>query len=219
MKKLILASTSPRRAALLKQIGLNFLVKVSAVDETPLPGLTPPELVGLLAERKAAAVARKLHDGIVIGADTVVVWQGQVLGKPKNGDEAFEMLFKVQGSCHEVYTGIALVDVSSGEVLVQHEKTRVCFRSLNEREIRLYVASGEPLDKAGAYAIQHPEFRPVIKFAGCYASVMGLPLCHVERTFRKMGFGEHREIPFQCQNNLSYACPIYKLVLAGEEVG
>ncbi len=187
MKKLILASTSPRRAALLKQIGLNFLIKVSAVDETPLPGLTPPELVGLLAERKATAAARKLHDGIVIGADTVVVWQGQVLGKPKNGDEAFEMLSKLQGSCHEVYTGIALIDVSSGEVLVQHEKTRVCFRSLDEREIRLYVASGEPLDKAGAYGVQGLAAIFITGIEGCYTNVVGLPLARLSLMLKQLG--------------------------------
>ena len=187
MKKLILASTSPRRAALLKQIGLNFLIKVSAVDETPLPGLTPPELVGLLAERKATAAARKLHDGIVIGADTVVVWQGQVLGKPKNGDEAFEMLSKLQGSCHEVYTGIALIDVGSGEVLVQHEKTRVCFRSLDEREIRLYVASGEPLDKAGAYGVQGLAAIFITGIEGCYTNVVGLPLARLSLMLKQLG--------------------------------
>lgn len=187
MKKLILASTSPRRAELLKQIGLNFLIKVSAVDETPLPGLTPPELVGLLAERKAAAVARELHDGIVIGADTVVVWQGQVLGKPRNRDEAFEMLFKLQGSCHEVYTGIALIDVSSGEVLVQHEKTRVCFRSLDESEIRQYIASGEPLDKAGAYGVQGLAAIFITRIEGCYTNVVGLPLARLSQMLKQLG--------------------------------
>lgn len=187
VKKLILASTSPRRAELLKQIGLNFLIKVSAVDETPLPGLTPPELVGLLAERKAAAVARELHDGIVIGADTVVVWQGQVLGKPRNRDEAFEMLFKLQGSCHEVYTGIALIDVSSGEVLVQHEKTRVCFRSLDESEIRQYIASGEPLDKAGAYGVQGLAAIFITRIEGCYTNVVGLPLARLSQMLKQLG--------------------------------
>ena len=187
VKKLILASASPRRAALLKQIGLNFLIKVHAVDETPLPGLTPSELVELFAERKAAAAARKLHDGIVIGADTVVVWQGQVLGKPKNGDEAFEMLYKLQGSCHEVYTGIALIDVSSGEVLVQHEKTRVCFRSLDEREIRLYVASGEPLDKAGAYGVQGLAAIFITRIEGCYTNVVGLPLARLSLMLKQLG--------------------------------
>ena len=128
-----------------------------------------------------------MHDGIVIGADTVVVWQGQVLGKPKNGDEAFEMLFKLQGSCHEVYTGIALIDVSSGEVLVGHEKTRVCFRSLDEREIRLYAASGEPLDKAGAYGVQGLAAIFITRIEGCYTNVVGLPLARLSLMLKQLG--------------------------------
>lgn len=152
MKELILASSSPRRSELLKQLGLTFRTSVCTVDETPPPGLSPFELVELLAVRKAMAVARMLKDGIVIGADTVVVWQGKVLGKPTGREDAMEMLRHLQGTAHEVYTGVALVDAGSRKVLIEHEKTRVFFRSLDEEEIRRYVATGEPLDKAGGYA-------------------------------------------------------------------
>jgi septum formation protein len=188
VKNLILASSSPRRAELLKQIGLSFQIKACSVDESPLPGLSPPELVELLAKRKAAAAARKLNDGIVIGADTVVVWQGQVLGKPRNGDEAFEMLLKLQGCSHEVYTGVALIDVSSGKALVQHEKTRVFFSPLDEREIRLYMNSGEPFDKAGAYGVQGLAAVFITKIEGCYTNVVGLPLARLTSMLKQLGY-------------------------------
>lgn len=188
VKNLILASSSPRRAELLKQIGLSFQIKACSVDESPLPGLSPPELVELLAKKKAAAAARELNDGIVIGADTVVVWQGQVLGKPRNGDEAFEMLLKLQGCSHEVYTGVAVIDVSSGKALVQHEKTRVSFSPLDEREIRLYIDSGEPLDKAGAYGVQGLAAVFITKIEGCYTNVVGLPLAMLTSMLKQLGY-------------------------------
>lgn len=188
MKKLILASSSPRRAELLKQIGLNFEIKTGSVDEPLLPGLSPPELVERLAERKAAAVARELDDGIVIAADTVVVWQGQVLGKPRNGEEAFDMLSKLQGSVHDVFTGVALIDVRSGKVLVEHEKTRVFFRAMEGFEISRYVATGEPLDKAGAYGVQGLAAIFIRRLEGCYTNVVGLPLSRLALMLKKFSY-------------------------------
>lgn len=188
MKNLILASSSPRRAELLKQIGLNCQIMVCDVDETLLPGMSPPELVEFLAERKAAAVARNLHEGIVLGADTVVVWQGQVLGKPLNEEDAFSMLVKLQGSTHDVYTGVALIDVHSGKIMVGHEKTRVFFRNIEEDEIRRYVASGEPLDKAGAYGAQGLAAIYINKLEGCYTNVVGLPLARLSVMLKAIGY-------------------------------
>jgi septum formation protein len=188
VENLILASASPRRAELLKQIGLNFQIMVCSVDETLLPGMSPPELVEFLAEKKAAAVARNLHDGIVLGADTVVVWQGQVLGKPRSEEEAFGMLVKLQGSTHDVYTGVALIDVCSGKKLVEHEKTRVFFRVMEEVEIRRYVASGEPLDKAGAYGVQGLAAIFINKLEGCYTNVVGLPLARLSVMLKAVGY-------------------------------
>lgn len=188
MKNLILASSSPRRAELLKQIGLNYQIMVCDVDETLLPGMSPPELVEFLAERKAAAVARNLHEGIVLGADTVVVWQGQVLGKPLNEEDAFSMLVKLQGSTHDVYTGVALIDVHSGKIMVGHEKTRVFFRNIEEDEIRRYVASGEPLDKAGAYGVQGLAAIYINKLEGCYTNVVGLPLARLSVMLKAIGY-------------------------------
>ncbi|OPX87914.1 MAG: Septum formation protein Maf [Pelotomaculum sp. PtaB.Bin104] len=149
MKELILASASPRRSQLLKQLGLDYRVMICNQEENTPPGLKPAEVVELLAERKAMAVAEVLNDGIVIGADTVVVWQGQVLGKPSGDQEAEEMLNGLQGGAHDVYTGVAVVDAGSRKIEVGHEITRVIFRPVGMDEIRRYVASGEPLDKAG----------------------------------------------------------------------
>jgi septum formation protein len=161
---------------------------VCNVDETLLPGMSPAELVEILAERKAAAVARNLHDGIVLGADTVVVWQGQVLGKPLSEEEAFSMLVKLQGSTHDVYTGVALIDVRSGKILVEHEKTRVVFRIMEEEEIRRYVASGEPLDKAGAYGVQGLAAIFIKKIEGCHTNVVGLPLARLSVMLKAIGY-------------------------------
>lgn len=188
MKELILASSSPRRHELLKQLGLDFRTLVCQVDETPPPGVSPFELVELLAVRKAMAVARMLDAGIVIGADTVVVWHGQVLGKPSSREDAMEMLRRLQGSVHEVYTGVALVDADSRRVLIEHEKTRVLFRSVDEEEIRRYVATGEPLDKAGAYAVQGLAAIFIRRLEGCYTNVVGLPLYRLAEMLKQFGY-------------------------------
>ncbi len=187
VKKLILASASPRRAELLKQIGLDFEIIAGNVDETPPPGLSPPELVEFLAGKKAGAVAGKLDDGIIIAADTVVVWQGQIMGKPQGNDDAFAILKKLQGSHHEVYTGVAINRARSGEVLVGHEHTRVFFRAIGEEEIRRYVAGGEPLDKAGAYGAQGLGAIFMERLEGCYTNVVGLPLARLSQMLGEFG--------------------------------
>jgi len=187
-REIILASSSPRRAELLEQIGLRFRIFCSDVDETPPPGLNPSQLVELLAERKAAGIAGQLGEGIVLGADTVVVWQGQLLGKPLHEEEAVRMLSKLQGSAHEVYTGLALIEAGSGRRLVDHEKTVVYFRSLGENEIRRYAATGEPLDKAGAYAVQGLAAIFIHRLEGCYSNVVGLPLSRLALMLREFGY-------------------------------
>jgi septum formation protein len=186
--KIVLASSSPRRADLLKQAGLVFDIMVSAVDETPDPGLAPDELVELLALRKADAVAAGLNNGLVIGADTVVVQAGRILGKPSGPQEAAAMLRLLQGSGHEVYTGVALVDAASRETLVGHELTRVFFNSLTEEEISRYIATGEPLDKAGAYGVQGLAALFIYRLEGCYTNVVGLPLARLARMLKQIGY-------------------------------
>jgi len=171
----------------LKQIGLNFRVIVCELEECAPPGLKPYEMVQYLAARKAMSVADSLADGVVIGADTVVVWRGQVLGKPSNEREAVEMLKRLQGCEHEVFTGVALVDAGNRKVDVGHDKTRVIFRPLDEDEIRRYVSTGEPLDKAGAYGAQGIGAIFIERIEGSYTNVVGLPLTRLSLMLKKFG--------------------------------
>ncbi|WP_312038058.1 Maf family protein [Pelotomaculum terephthalicicum] len=183
----MLASSSPRRAALLKQIGLNFRVIVCDLEEHTPPGLQPFEVVERLAARKAMFVADSLAEGIVVGADTVVVWRGQLLGKPSCAEDAVEMLKRLQGNVHEVLTGVALVDAGSGKAEVGHEQSRVMFRPLDEEEIRRYVATGEPLDKAGSYGAQGIGAVFVERIEGSYTNIVGLPLAKLSLMLKNFG--------------------------------
>ena len=161
---------------MLTQIGLPFRVVVSNIEEQVPPGLAPAEIVTRLAREKARAVAAGLNAGLVLGADTIVVYQRQILGKPADQAEAAVMLQKLQGDTHEVYTGVALLDVASGRSATAYERTEVTFRPLSPEEIRRYVATGEPLDKAGAYGAQGRGAAFVERIVGCYNNVVGLPL-------------------------------------------
>lgn len=187
MRKIILASSSPRRAGLLRQIGLSFQVCVHPVDESYNPGAEPGELVEQLAWRKAAAVAEIGCEGFVIGADTVVVLQGRVLGKPDSEKEAVRMLEMLSGNTHEVYTGVALLDLENRRSLLRHEKTRVTFKPLEEGEIRRYAATGEPFGKAGSYAVQGRAAVFISSIEGCYSNVVGLPLSLLADMFKEFG--------------------------------
>ncbi len=187
MKKLILASASPRRKALLEQIGLVFDVVPSDVPES-FPAETPPrDSAGKLAVRKAAQIADRTASGIVIGADTVVVLDGRPLGKPEDPKQAFEMLRALSGKAHEVITAMAVIDAADGRMARGDACTQVLFRELADREIRNYIASGEPMDKAGAYGIQGKGALLVQRIEGCYTNVVGLPLVRLARLLE--GFG------------------------------
>lgn len=210
---LTLASNSPRRRQLLALSGWDFLVSIADVDESPRENEPPADYVLRLAETKARAV-RANTDGIILAADTIVVDGSEILGKPKDDTEAAAMLTRLRGRTHQVYTGIALLRVSDDCLLTDLCVTDVPMRGYSDEEIRAYVATGDPLDKAGAYAIQHPIFRPVASMSGCYASVMGLPLCHVARMMRKLGIQAMADVPSNCQRLLEYDCPIYIAVLS-----
>lgn len=173
--ELILASSSPRRQELLRQIGLRFAVVPSRLEEKTAER-NPAKKVKALALAKANEVAERMGHGLVLGADTIVVIGGKILGKPGSGTEAAAMLRSLSGRAHRVYTGIALVDAATGRSRAATECTLVQFRSLSEREIQAYVASGEPLDKAGAYGIQGHAAVFVSGIKGCYSNVVGLPL-------------------------------------------
>ena len=178
----MLASASPRRRELLALLGLAFVVAAADVDETPAPGETAARLAARLAAAKALAVAgtAALPDPLVIGADTVVVLDGAVRGKPAGPVEAQAALRALRGRGHHVLTALALA--ARGRTIWQAAtETRVDMRSYGDEEIEAYVGSGGPFDKAGGYAIQHPGFRPVERIEGCYCNVMGLSLWTVRR--------------------------------------
>jgi len=211
---LILASNSPRRKQLLALADWNFIVSAADVDESLHANESPASYVLRLAETKARAV--RAEDGsIVLAADTTVVDGQNILGKPRDESEAAVMLTQLRGRTHQVYTGIALLRTNDGLLLTDLCVTDVPMREYSDEEIRAYVATGDPLDKAGAYAIQHTEFSPVANMEGCFASVMGLPMCHVTRLMRKMESEPNADVPLNCQKLLDYDCPVYSLILPG----
>ena len=173
---IVLASKSPRRADLLKQIGIKFEICPSGVEEPQITRISPASAVQELALTKARTVAAQLDIGLVIGADTVVVIDGQPIGKPENDAHAIEVLTRLSGNWHEVITGVALIDVKRKNEVVWAEKTAVYFRELHQSEILAYVRSGESSDKAGAYGIQGKAGAFVERIEGCYFNVVGLPL-------------------------------------------
>jgi septum formation protein len=189
---LVLASRSPRRQQLLRQIGLAFDCIPSGVEEIIDGEVTPAEHVDILAERKARDVALRLSGGIVIGADTIVVHEDEIIEKPTDAADAVRMLQRLSNQRHEVYTGYSLVDVPSGRVLTRHVRTQVWFRRLAADEILSYVESGSPMDKAGAYGIQD-DFGAVFvrKIIGDFYNVMGLPLCDFYCAYRRFTDQHH----------------------------
>jgi septum formation protein len=209
---LILASNSPRRRQLLALTGWDFLVSAANVDESVFENESPAEYVLRLAEKKARAIKADT-DRIILASDTTVVDGLNILGKPQDNNEAITMLTRLRGRTHQVYTGVALLRVSDGHILTDLCVTDVPMRNYSDEEIRAYVATGDPLDKAGAYAIQHPHFRPVASMEGCYASVMGLPLCHVVRLMRQMDIQPNADVPLNCQTLLEYDCPVFNTIL------
>jgi len=191
--QLILASASPRRAALLRQLGLSFRSEEADVSEELNPRWPPSLQVRVLALRKALAVAQRWPQCLVIGADTLVFADGRAMGKPLSAAQAEEMLRELSGRMHEVITGVAVVSFGQRRAWCGWEVTRVFFRSLEEEEIKAYVATGEPMDKAGAYGIQNRGAVFVERVEGCYFNVVGLPLVRLNALLRQAGFYIHRE--------------------------
>lgn len=176
-EKLILASRSPRRAEILQAVGWPFEIKAAGIDETLNPGEAPGEYVSRLSLAKAKAVAKKIERGLVLGADTTVVINDQILGQPIDNADATRMLKLLSGRWHEVLTGVALVRAEEiAKPLVDIEATRVRFAELSDAEIDWYVSTGEPLDKAGAYGVQGKASIFVEEIQGDYFNVMGLPI-------------------------------------------
>ena len=184
--RLILASASPRRQELMKLLRFDFEVRASGVPEEPRRGESPPQLVMRLARAKAEAIRDIRPEAWVVGADTVVVCGSEVLGKPESPEAAGDMLRKLSGRAHEVLTGICILHLQLRHA--SFVETTVRFAELCNRDIQEYVATGEPLGKAGAYAIQGYGSRFIQGIQGCYFNVVGLPLAHLHRTLMQMGF-------------------------------
>ena len=185
--KIILASASPRRVELLASAGVEFEVVAGDVPEEALPGELPEDFVVRLARAKALDVAGKVGGRFFIGADTVVVCDGEIMGKPRDGADAQRMLFKLSSVAHAVITGFAIYDRERDDAVAEAVTTRVYFKHLREEEIRAYIATGCPFDKAGAYAIQGGAAHMVQRIDGSYTNVVGLPLCEVVEALRRVG--------------------------------
>jgi MAF protein len=197
--------------------GWTFTLIPAEVDESSLASEHPKDYVLRLAESKARAVAKQApEDALVIAADTTVVDGGEILGKPADNREAEAMLRRLRGRTHQVYTALAVLRPKDGKLLTDWCRTEVPMRHYSDEEMNAYIASGDPLDKAGAYGIQHEGFQPAERLWGCYANVMGLPLCHLTRTLEKMGMVSESDVPQACQAALQYDCPVYTHVLKGE---
>lgn len=213
--ELLLASNSPRRRELLALGGWPFGIQASNLDESLLPGEAPGAYVRRLALEKARAVESHAQPGqVILGADTSVVIDGEILGKPADSDHARQMLTRLRGRTHQVFTGVAAVR-AGGPALSTIVITDVPMRPYSDEEIEQYLLTGDALDKAGAYGIQNPAFQPVAHMAGCYASVMGLPLCHLDVLLREMALPGQPGLAENCQSALNYACPVWRSITAG----
>ncbi len=213
--RLILASGSPRRRELMGLLGVPFEVWVPAVEEQPQAGEVPAEVPQRFSRLKAEWVARQVGQGIVVAADTVVVHKGTILGKPRDTAHACAMLRRLRGERHLVLSGVTVVDAATGKQITELCESQVWLRFMGDAEIEAYVASGDPLDKAAAYAIQNAEFAPVNRVVGCPTNVMGLPLCHVVRDLRRLGVILPPTPPTRCEIRYGYLCALTDYVMPG----
>jgi len=211
---LLLASGSPRRRELLHLMGLSFATTSADIDETPLPGETARAYTVRLSQDKArAALASAAGHALVLAADTTVADGEAILGKPADADEAWAMLRQLRGQAHQVYTALTVIEVATGRAITDIAVTDVPMRTYSDAEIAAYIASGDPFDKAGGYAIQHAGFRPATLTSGCFANVVGLPLCHLLRALRRFGFEARADVPQRCQAHFAYACDVSGAIL------
>ncbi|NTU41721.1 MAG: septum formation inhibitor Maf [Nitrospirales bacterium] len=186
-RQVILASASPRRSELMRMTVIPFVVATSDYGEEEIPGLAPADLAVRHALEKASDVARQWQEGVVIGADTIVVLDNVVYGKPTTPDDACRMLRSLSGRAHEVITGLAVLGIPEGAVVTEPVRTAVFFRELAEEEIEWYIRTGEPFDKAGAYGIQGLGSLLIDRIEGDYFNVVGLPLSRTVRILRDFG--------------------------------
>nr|MBN1229988.1 septum formation protein Maf [Anaerolineae bacterium] len=210
---LILASQSPRRRELLALTGLDFEVLPALTDEQQQPGEMPEDYVVRLSRDKAFSTRSEQPETVILAADTIVVDRDEVLGKPENAAQACRMLTQLRGRTHIVYTAVTVLAATTGKHKAQIVGSPVTMRHYSDQEIADYIATGDPFDKAGGYAIQNSGFRPVNRFDHCFANVMGLPLCHVAVLLKPYGMTVNNGIATACQQHLSYRCPVYGAIL------
>ncbi len=195
--RLILASSSPRRRELLTQLGLRFEIIQPAIDESRRADEEPVAYAARLSREKAEAVARQLdaRPALIIAADTIVMVGGELLGKPADAADARRMLRQLRGRQHLVVTAFTLYQAGApSRVITRHARTVVEMRDISDSEIDAYIASGDPLDKAGAYGIQNEEFRPVARIEGSYSNVVGLPLDKLQAALRELGYASRQAL-------------------------
>jgi MAF protein len=219
---LLLASASPRRRELIKLLGLPVETTSTDIDETPLDHESAADLAKRLSIEKVQAVLSLItnHSSrfIILASDTVVSLDGEPLGKPRDAAEARSMLQRLRNRSHQVFTAITLIDTRTNRTITDLGSTDVPMRNYSDAEIEEYIVSGDPFDKAGAYAIQHAGFHPVDRLTGCYANVMGLPLCHIVRSLRELGIKPLKNVPLTCQAYLKYECPVFEKILMREKI-
>jgi MAF protein len=218
-QRFILASQSPRRRQLLALLGYPFEVVVPDVDEDVHLNAGPATYVLRTAQQKAEAAGRMRPSShlarphpIVIAADTTVALDGAILGKPADGDEARRMLLALRGRAHDVHTGVCLVDAAGGREVAAVHSTVVTMRDYGAAEIDAYVATGDPLDKAGAYAIQHGDFSPVAALDGCYLTVVGLSLCGLIALLRELGVPCRASRAALLAAHDGFPCPLFEQI-------
>ena len=232
---LILASNSPRRRQLLRLGGWDFLISPAEVDEQSIPGESPAEYVSRLAEKKTQAAlchlgSQKPQGDLVVGADTAVVIPHsdendsrnagfEILGKPSDAHDAEYMLRRLRGRTHQVCTAIAVYRPLDGRLQSAIQVTEVSMRHYSDSEIQAYISSGDPMDKAGAYAIQHAAFQPVQEVKGCYANVMGLPVCRLRRLLAELDVYPGIEFTDGCEENSTNPCQIFRQALLADPEG
>lgn len=218
MPEILLASDSPRRRELLQLTGWPIATGAHHVPESRLPGEGPVEFTQRLARKKAGShTATSGLAGLVLGSDTVVVDGERILGKPASEAEARATLTELRGRAHRVVSSIAVVDHVNRVERVDTCISRVPMRDYSDDELEAYLSGGSPLDKAGSYGIQDAEFEPVDmdQMRDCFANVMGLPLCHLARTMRSLGYEPPNDVPQACVAHTGYDCTVYPDILEG----
>lgn len=213
IRRLVLASGSPRRRQILPLLGIPFVIKTVDVDEQAWDREPPTEMAIRVSQAKALAVNDSRPDELVVAADTIVVLEGRVLGKPADRDDAVRMLRSLRDRAHIVYSGISVWHGSRRRMVCELAESLVWMRDYSDAEIAGYVDSGDPLDKAGAYAIQHPEFDPVAWVDGCRLNVVGLPLCHLSRALAQFGVIPPANVAGACQAFNQRECTVSTEIL------